>query len=809
MVIVGDPKQSIYRFRSADLSAYLKAVHRADEVATLTRNWRSDQPLLDALEVLMAGFEFGSPEIAFTSVDAPENHRSSRLGGRGRSPLEIRVVEPPGSDAFGAARARRAVRRDVVAVVADLLDGSTTLSVDGDHSRAVRPGDIAILTRSNADAIGAARALSRAGLPAATASNESVLASDAAGQYKVLLRALERPEHAGRVRAAALGWFIGVTVAELAALNDDELADLHHTIRGWGDLLVRRGFPALVAELGAAGVAKRVLLRVGGERDLTDLDHVSELLAATLEGPTTATAALEVLRDLAAAGDGEQLDLDLVARRIDRDDDAVQVMTVHRAKGLEFPIVLVPYLWTSTRSGDGVPHAAIGNQRYIDATKISGATSDAITGGFGAFVQAELQGEARRLLYVALTRAVSCCIVWWAPTIDSRGEVTSATSPLGMLLAHRFGDVPRRADPIDQLGAGVHGALAAVPVSARSVPPKPDGARASSDRTIAGDLACAVAERTLDTAWRIWSFTSITAAATAGESLRPDAPVIGGADESPVDPGALAATVARDQPPDTPLAGAPAGAAFGTLVHAVLEHTEFERLGEPGYLAGVCAEQLRYRAVSIDPVQLASGLETALRAPLGGPLGARTLEQLRVADRLDELPFHLRLGRFTANAIAAVLADTLGADDPMHAWAVARAADDQFDFAVEGRLTGSVDLVARFDLDGVDRYLVADYKTNDLGGAADYAPDALVRAMSHHDYQLQAVLYLVALHRYLRGRVVGYHPDEHLLGSAYLFLRGMRPVNGEAQGVCWWRPRSAAIIAVDELLAGGDDLLTR
>jgi exodeoxyribonuclease V beta subunit len=273
--------------------------------------------------------------------------------------------------------------------------------------------------------------------------------------------------------------------------------------------------------------------------------------------------------------------------------------------------------------------------------------------------------------------------------------------------------------------------------------------------------------------------------------------------------------IAMTVPAATLLADAPAGTAFGILVHDVLEHCDFTHHDLPAHLGELCANALRYRPMRITPHALAAGLAGAIEAPLGGPLGGRRLRDLDCRDRLDELGFHIPLGHLRATDIGQVLADHLDRSDPLLDWARQLAASGTsasvselvgFDFDLAGRLVGSIDLVARTPMgDGSCRYWVADYKTNQLGTESTYDHPALIEAMVHHQYPLQASLYLVALHRYLRWRLPGYRPHEHLGGAAYLFVRGMHPGRpaADAGGVLWWQPSTSAVLELDRLLAEG------
>ena len=802
VVLVGDPKQSIYRFRSADISAYLDATAAAREVSTLTTNWRSDAPLLRSLEQVFDGATFGDAAIAFSPVDAAPGHEHRGLHGACPESLVIRCV-PRGADAaLSAPRARRLVRADVVAEVAELLGGDVQVddpSAEG-GKRPLAARDIAVLTRSNADAVATALDLGAHGFAAATAATRSVLETDAAIQWTVLLRALERPGHPGFARAAALGWFVGITAERLAVPDDDSLAELHDELREWALLLAGRGIPALLAAARARGLNTRLLQRRLGERHLTDLDHIAELMQSATGGrPVGAAALLAMLAELGAGGD-EEMAREQLARRIDRDDDAVQVLTIHRAKGLEFPVVLCPYLWTTRYAGGQIPHAQIDGRRQLDSGWVIEAPTTGWAKGVRAQASVERDGEDRRLLYVALTRARHRCVVWWVPT-TAKGKCT-----LGSLFEERLGATPVGPGDFAPLVDAAGGALAAVTALARPVR-SPSGPVQEPP-----PLEVATARRRVDQTWRIWSFSSVKAGAdlrrvdAAASSSPPDAtdrPVVGGVDEAAPGPTEALAVSGAAGAVTSRLSDAPGGTRFGTLVHRVFERCDFASATLEADLVALCEEELRYQRLSVEPAALAAALTDVVDAPLGGPLGERCLRDLHRHDRLDELVFDLPLAAIRADRIGAALADHLAPDDPLLAWASSMRDETGFDIDIAGMLTGSIDLVARTAPDGL--YFVADYKTNQLGPASGYTTGELAAAMAHSHYPLQAALYLVALHRFLRWRLPGYDPQRHLGGAAYLFVRGMVPASASAapRGVLWWRPPVAAVHALDRLLATG------
>ena len=239
-------------------------------------------------------------------------------------------------------------------------------------------------------------------------------------------------------------------------------------------------------------------------------------------------------------------------------------------------------------------------------------------------------------------------------------------------------------------------------------------------------------------------------------------------------------------------------------MHSALERVDFTSPDLDTELTSACAALMNHRPLPIAPATLAAGLIHGLRSPLGGPLGDDTLVQLSPADRLNELSFDLPLAAFDASTIASVVLDHLPDTDPLHGWFVEAAAGG-LTVALDGMLTGSIDLVARTTIDGQSCFWLADYKTNFIR-TGDYSGASVADLMHRSGYALQATLYLVVLHRYLRWRLgSAYDPSTQLLGSAYLFLRGMNPDNPlpDPAGAHWFRPPVPAIEALDVLFATG------
>ncbi|MEJ7891755.1 MAG: UvrD-helicase domain-containing protein [Solirubrobacteraceae bacterium] len=762
LVLIGDPKQAIYAFRGGDVYAYLDAAGQTAERQTLGVNHRSDQRLIDAYDALFGDSRLGHPDIAYLRVTA--KHKQARLAGAG-SPLRIRVVDREDLSELtnkGYARvgpAREHVAADVAQEVVGLLDGEARI-----EGEPVQPGDIAVLVPTNRRAAEVRDALEAADVPAVINGAGSVFGTTPAAEWLQLLEALERPGTQLRAHAAALTCFLGWDAKRVAGASASEWEDVHRRLHDWARVLRVRGVASLMETMTLAErLPERVLAEAGGERRLTDLRHIAQLLHAAASAEQLGTTALTAwLRRRVAEAAEDTADEDR-SRRLESDAQAVQVLTVHRSKGLEFPIVLLPFMWDSAKKEDNrkpvVFHDATG-QRTLDVSMAGPA--------FAAHKDRwllEERGEALRLLYVALTRARHQAVVWWAASWDSRN------SPLGRLMFARDeeGNVAHegKAPPTDPEALAAFGELAeragdciAVERSSLGADPRWSGPPAAH-----ATLAAARFDRSLDWWWRRTSYSDITSgtheAAVASE------PEVDAVDDEPE------AGVANGLWADVPF-----GMRVGTTVHRALERMDF------------AAPEFGPELVELGAVP---GLQAALATPLGEPFGV-SLADIGAADRLDELEFELPLaggdepaGEVTLDRVATALGDELAGYAP-------RLQDAGLRTELRGFLTGSLDLVAR--LPG-PRFAVFDYKTNALDS---FAPDALAAELHRRHYGLQALLYAVALHRYLRWRLPGYDPATHLAGVGYLFLRGM---DGKSSaGVLAWTPPATTIEALSDALDG-------
>jgi exodeoxyribonuclease V beta subunit len=811
VVLIGDPKQAIYAFRGGDIVTYLEARKQAGNERTLGVNWRSDAPLVERLQTVLRGAALGHAEIVVRDVEA--RHQGHRLvGAPHNEPFRLRVLTRDKVDVsprktIPIDEARAWIARDLAADIGALL--ASDASYDG---RPVTAGDLAVIVEAHKDARAVRDALAAAGIPAVYTGDTDVFASQAGKDWLCLLEAFDQPHRSGLVRAAASTMFFGRSAEELATGGDALTDQVAETLRAWADHARERGIAAVFEAAQLAGMGQRVLAHRGGERHLTDLAHLAQVLHDTAHRERFGLPALlEWLRTQTTdrSGAAER------NRRLDSDAKAVQIMTVWVSKGLQYPVVYLPFAFNrNVRERDHILFHD-GPQRCLH---IGGKDSPDFK-RVQVLGRTEAASDDIRLTYVALTRAQSQVVAWWAPTWD---ELNGGLSRL--LRGRRPGDalVPEAltersadADAVACFRAWEQVGGLVVEQALIGPPSAPAAGLLPEDRGVRRF------RRSIDTTWQRTSYSGLirAAAETSTSSGVGSEPEVAALDDEVAVEVAGPQTEAPGGELLSPMADLPAGAGFGSLVHGVLETTDPDAADLEAELLARTREQLAWWPVDASATELSAALVPLHHTPLGPLAPELTLAQIGLPDRLCELDFEIPLAHGDDSTgpeirladVGRLLREHLAGDDALLPYADRLLAAGLGDQPLRGYLSGSIDVVLRVP---GPRYLVVDYKTNRLGDgespltAADYARDRVTAAMLHSDYPLQALLYVVVVHRYLRWRQPGYDPAVHLGGVLYLYVRGMcgpdtPVVGGHPAGVFSWLPPVSLVTALSDLLDRG------
>ncbi len=791
LLLIGDPKQAIYGFRGADVFAYLEAARESGRAYTLGLNWRSDPGLVEAVSrVFPEERPFVLPEIHLPPVEAAPRPRREELAvdGAPQAPLRVWFVPREGrplrSGLITKGWAREHLPRAVAAEVLDLLRlGARGRARIGD--RPLEPGDIAVLVRTNRQARWVQEALRDVGVPSVLRSTDTLFASPECREVERVLAALADPGDERRVKAAVSTDMMGVTGPELDRLLDEGRGWERwlERFRGWHERWARGGFlPAFRRLMVEQGVRGRLLRFRDGERRLTNVLHLAEVLhGAEVEGRLGMAGLVRWLAARRGQGGAASEEHQL---RLESDERAVGIVTVHRSKGLEYPVVLCPFLWEGSRL-DPKEARERGLRYHPEARRAHQVLTFDPEEVAGALPRARVEALAEdvRLLYVALTRAKHrVCLVW--------GGFNGSPGSAPAYLFH--GPLPPEApDPVAALEERVKGltdedlrrGLARITrcphVAVEEPRWEPEGTYQPPGAE-AFEPACRTFGGTVRDEWRVTSFTGL----------------VRGAGEAPVDlpdhdvevPGATGDGAG----PGEGFLGFPRGARTGICLHEILEHLDYA--GETDRSPEALVEE-RLRAHGFGPEWVGPAADAVRRVLATELVPGVPLSALGSRDRLHEVEFTYPVG---AAVTPRGLAERLG--DPALAALLGGSPDRHLGRLVfaptRGYLRGFVDLVFRHD----GRYHLVDWKTNHLGDRPeDYGPRALARVMAEDLYVLQYHLYALALHLHLRSRLPGYEYDRHFGGVHYVFLRGLDPAR-PGRGVFQDRPPRERIEALAQYL---------
>mgnify|MGYP001825983784 CR=1 FL=1 len=789
LFMIGDPKQAIYSFRGADIFTYMQAKRNTDASGryTLGINWRSHSRLVDGVNRLFARplrpFIYDA-EIPFEAVQP-----AAGSGGADANALTIdaAAVTPllawlvPRSAAgktsgvlpnnWSYPRLARGCAAEIAALLTLGREGRAKL---GDTP--LRARDIAVLVRDRYQAEHIRSALREQRVNSITISQESVFASDEARDLGHLLRAVAEPGNAVLLRTALATRLLGWSARQLDQLDADQQRweSLVSAFDGYRTAWLEQGFMQMFYSLlRREGIIDALLGLPDGERRMTNLLQLAELAqqaSRLLPGIEKLLRWLGDERRLVGQNPDEEQQL-----RLESDEQLVKIVTIHKSKGMEYPLVFLPYIWSSREVKDaGVIsfhdehshslHADLGSERRAEHLRLA---------------RRERLAEELRLLYVALTRAQQRCYFSWG---HLRGAAESAMAWLLHQRLHAAGAMPEVAMqelPDDALRAALlslnHGdgdagvaveelPSADIQFDAAATPQQPPAALRFSARVV-----------------QSWQFTSFSALSSQSRhDYRIDQP-----DYDSQQPPPATAT-----PASLSRFSFPRGARAGECLHGILEQLDFRHAGAAELDMVV---QRRLEQAGFDdkwrPL-LCTWITAVLDTPLDSG-GALTLRAVDSGRRFVELEFHYPLAALHAPALNGILRQAASQGAGVR---------QSVDFAtVRGFMKGFIDLI--FEHHG--RYYVVDYKSNHLGDTCDdYRSDALQRAMVEHRYDLQYLIYTLAVHRYLKLRLPGYDYDANFGGVYYLFLRGMDAQYGEQRGVYFERPEKTLIEKLDALFAG-------
>ncbi|MFQ2245739.1 exodeoxyribonuclease V subunit beta [Aeromonas enteropelogenes] len=775
LLMIGDPKQAIYGFRGADIFTYIQARRNVSAHYTLGRNWRSSSALVAAVNGLFERAKdpfIYEADIPFLPVEAQGKSKALLLEGE-TAPV-LHCWQLTGQPTFNKGDYQSKMARATAAEIHRLLTlAREDKALIGETP--VKAGDIAVLVRTGAEGKLVQQELARLAIASVYLSNrESVLEQVEAREILLILHACQNPSEERSLRAALATGLFDLDAKALDELASDERAweSAVQEFMEYRKVWHKRGVLAMLrALLHRRNLAASLLASSYGERRLTNFLHLGELLqqvSSELDGEYALLRWLGEAVNRQSGQDAEQI------LRLESERKLVQIVTIHKSKGLEYPLVFLPFICSHRSADTPLYHEAdeAGNRTILDLTGAEDSLAEA---------DKERLAEDLRLLYVALTRGVYATWLGLAPVRSGNGKSEKTDlhqTAIGYLLQKgEEGDAATLATALRALAEDLPGVAVGEPSLTRPAP-------LPAEEEQLGEPQVRRFGGTLERDWWISSYSGLAAQGhghSKGVLANP------GFDDEVVTEAAALAAEEPVQAPQPSIFTFPKGARPGTLLHSLFETIDFQSAaGEPlaQHIATLLAQDgFDESWAQVLQQQVEAVLDTPLETGFGEPVRLRDLAPER---KQVELEFFLPMGRVTAPALTALCQQ----HDPLSR------GNKPLSFAtVQGMLKGFIDLV--FEWQG--RWYLLDYKSNHLGmSPADYSRPALEQAMVDHRYDLQYQLYSLALHRLLSLRLPGYDFEQHFGGVFYLFLRGM-----PQGGIFHTRPSRELVLGLDRLFSEG------
>jgi exodeoxyribonuclease V beta subunit len=789
LFLIGDPKQAIYSFRGADIFAYMKAAKDVESRYTLGENWRSTPALIDAVNTIFSDVEhpFVYDEISFhKAVPALQKDQEVlEIDGKARPPLQVWFMDAgkvaEGGKAVTKIKAYELIPGVVAAEVSRLLSGreNNGCAIDG---RPLRAEDIAVLVRTNREARMMQDAFSLLNIPGVLYSTGYLFDSHEAMEMERLLTGIAEPDNENFIRGALATDIMGVSGEKLDHLREDEVEWEKRLLafREYHDLWNKRGFIRMFRHLlSEEGVMVRLMSLPDGERRNTNILHLSEVLhQVSVERKLTAEG---LLKWLWRQRDSNTPRLEELQLRLESDENAVKLVTVHKSKGLEYPVVFCPFVWEGAmmkkselplfhnEDDKGTLTLDLGSEKMAENRVLAGK---------------EQLAENLRLFYVALTRAKKRCYLVWgrfnkaemsAPAYLFHQPESQGNKNVITAMEKRFKTLDNdtllaELKVVQDKAGGTIGLFEMPMEKGQKVPPAQDKAVTLACREFSGDI---------DSSRRLSSYSSLVSSRPHGSEIADYDDVGQGSGSGGQDTADIFAF--------------PRGAKAGTFLHDIFEHLDFTE-SDSDHAKRLVEDKLR--TYGFDPAwreTICNMIRRVLTVPLKPDKSGFTLSRIGNQDRLNELEFYFPLKSITPKMLKDIFA---AYKEPVSLENFPERIGQLRFMPVRGFMRGFMDMVFHFE----GRYYLVDWKSNYLGGSVEaYGQDALVTAMDKHYYFFQYYIYTVALNQYLKLRLPGYDYEKHFGGIFYIFLRGMNPAKGPQYGI--YRDLPSAKL-IDELQRG-------
>ncbi len=757
LFLIGDPKQAIYSFRGADIFTFFKATEQSPKTNqhTLSTNYRSHQRLIKAFNTLFAQHRdtFIYPEIPYHTLDTPDSLHSDVALHIANKPicssLKIIFCKKNESDAkpISKVHAQSLIGDAIIKEIILLLSKGSIATKESNKS--VTPEMIAILVRTRAQARFLKEMLAQNHIPAVLHSAGNIFDTTEALTIHTVLSAIAHPKNHGTVKAALCTTLFDIGDTALFTHEDQQtiFEEYFSTFQRYYDLWDRFGFVRMMSTLfDEQQVRQRVLASLDGERQLTNFLHVQDLLSQ--KSKENHLAMPQLLNWFTQQLDPSTPRLEEHELRLEKDDRAVTIVTMHKSKGLEYPIVFCPFTWGSSNISDKEVLFHKSGQRIFDVG------SDQFN-EHKSMAEKELLAENIRLFYVACTRAKYRCYLYW-------GRFSTAETSAPAFIFHRpstwnseasLDDLERHVKSLDE---------AALYADLKALAKKSDqtiGIHYCNDEP-ATELTPPIIEaptltyrtftRSIQPGKHVSSFSGLTHTTPSSTPFY----------ESTFSP---ASTLSQREQTLKSIFTFPSGATSGSMIHSIFEKCDFTQAEseETSVLVTQTLASYGFDHLWVDVIK--DMVLTTLAHPLSTPSETFSLSRILQQDTIRELEFYYPLSEINQKELQTLFKEV------GYNHLATRMEELEFQ-PLLGYMHGFIDLVVHHN----NKYYIIDWKSNHLGANySDYDQQNIKKSMGDNNYDLQYLIYTLAVDRYLHSRLPHYSYAKNFGGVYYLFVRGL------------------------------------
>jgi len=791
LFMIGDPKQAIYSFRGADIFSYMKASRNVENKQTLSENWRSSSGLITAVNTLFSNLDtpFIFDEIHY------EKGRPGKL-----TEINQKETDPPFRLWYLDAKGDKSIPKAVaVQRIAESVANEIINLISPQEGR-ITPGSIAVLVRTNRQARIIKDHLSEKYIPSVLYNAGNIFHTREASQLQRIMLSISEPGNEKRFKSALVTDILGVLGDTIDGLDqaspwwENRTSNFRAYHRVWHQRGFIRMFRLLLEK---EKVKTRLLSFPDGERRLTNILHLSEILHKESTEKKLGVSGLikwlsEQMNSSSQRPEEHQL-------RLESDADAVKIVTIHKSKGLEYPVVFCPYGWErSVVNADEIIFHDIDAPRTLTFDIGSGKNSKHL-----ALTQNELLAENLRLLYVALTRAKTRCYLAW-------GHINTAETSAMAYLLHgrtRHKNAEKRFDwKNDDIVSSLKKAFSdknndEILGDLKKLVAESDGTIALDHLPIESDGEyqiwvrkdephfCRNFSGEIDKTWQISSYSSFVSK-RAETAEHPDRDAY----REPYRPVLSIPAGDIDHADESDIFSFPKGTRAGLFFHDVLEHLDFTS-EEQSHREQLVADKLKTYGFSDSwNKTICSTIQHVISTPLMKGRGDLVLSSIGSSDRINEMEFYFPIKSVTPHKLKKIFSDFGSVDIPPD---FPRRLGNLAFSPSKGFLKGYIDMIFR----SKNRYYLVDWKSNYLGSRIEnYSKKILENTMKDDFYILQYYLYTLALHLYLRSRVADYRYETHFGGAFYVFIRGVDTHHGSDYGIYSDFPSPRFIEALEKYL---------